>query len=559
MRISWLKSRRFKWLTIVFIVLTVLFVLYITSVYIKPPRVDFEEVENLRRENPHVDFYTYADSWLKKNEFGLWEMYLKGNEFELGVKNGILAEELIHFQEDAFVTQLRKMVPSEFYLDLLKHVVAWMNRNLDQYIPWEFRNEIYGVSLKASDEFNFIGPAYQRMLNYHAAHDIGHALQNMNLVGCTAFGVNGIRSKDGGLLVGRNLDFSMGDDFARNKIVAFYEPDSGYKFVSITWGGMIGVVSGMNEKGLTVSLNAAKSGIPKSTKTPTSILARQILQYASTIDEAYALADQSSVFVAESFLISSARDNKTVVIEKSPDGLAIYDTESDELILTNHFQSDTFKNSELTKKNRSEGSTVYRWERTKELLDREEKHDELTFVKILRDQLGKGDRSIGVGNEKAINQLVAHHSIVFAPQKLKFWISAFPYQLGSYVCYDLNKVFSDSLDIYADVFSAEGTIGEDPFLSSEAFLSWKKYRSETDKLKVMIDNKEIDGIAKHDLDAYIQLNPDYYYPYFIVGECHRLTGNHILAAKMYELSLSKDIPREVDRNSVIESKECLEE
>ncbi len=559
MKIPWLKSRRFKWLTIVFVLLTVLFILYKVSVHIKPPQADFEEVEDPRRENPYVDFYIYGDCWLKKNEFGLWEMYLEGNEFELGVRNGILAEELIHEQEDAFVTQLRKMVPSEFYLDLLKHIVAWMNRNLDQHIPWEFRNEIYGVSLKASDEFSFIGPAYQRMLNYHAAHDIGHALQNMNLVGCTAFGVNGIRSKDGGLLVGRNLDFSMGDDFARNKIVAFYEPESGYKFVSITWGGMIGVVSGMNDQGLTVSLNAAKSGIPKSTSTPTSILARQILQYASTIKEAYALADQSSVFVSESFLISSASDNKTVVIEKSPDGLAIYDTESDEIILTNHFQSDTFKNSELTKKNRSEGSTVYRWERTKELLDQEEKHDELTFVKILRDQLGKGDRSIGIGNEKAINQLVAHHSIVFAPQKLKIWISAFPYQLGSYVCYDLNKVFSDSLDIYADVFSAEGNIQEDPFLSSEAFLNWKEFMSETDKLKAMIDNKEIEGIAKQDLDAYIQLNPDYYYPYFIAGECHRLTGNHILAAKMYELSLSKEIPREVDRNKVIESKESLEE
>jgi len=195
----------------------------------------------------------------------------------------------------------------------------------------------------------------------------------------------------------------------------------------------------------------------------------------------------------------------------------------------------------------------------KELLDREEKHDELTFVKILRDQLGKGDKSIGIGNEKAINQLIAHHSIVFAPQKLKIWISAFPYQLGSYVCYDLNKVFSDSLDIYADVFSVEGNIGEDPFLSSKAFLNWKEYRSETDKLKAMIDNMEIEGITKQDLDAYIQLNPDYYYPYFIAGECHRITGNHILAAEMYELSLSKEIPREVDRNNVIESKESLKE
>ena len=384
MKIPRSRYKLIRWLIIIAVFLLALLVLYKAGVKVSPPLEDPEESKTYLRESPGKEIYTCEDSWLKLNEYGIWEMYLEGNDLELGLKNGILAEELIHEQEEAFVKQLRTMVPSEFYLNFLKSVVLWMNRNLDQYIPEEYLNEIYGVSLKASDEFNFIGPSYQRILNYHAAHDIGHALQNMNLVACTAFGVKGSRSEDRKLLVGRNFDFYMGEDFARNKIVAFYEPDSGYNFVSITWGGMIGVVSGMNDQGLTVSLNAAKSSIPVSATTPVSILARQILQYASDIQEAYELAKNSSVFVSESFLVSSARDNNTVVIEKSPDKVAIYDTESEELILTNHFQSDTFKNSELTLKNKREGASVYRWERTKELLDGTREHDERTFVEILR-------------------------------------------------------------------------------------------------------------------------------------------------------------------------------
>ena len=40
---------------------------------------------------------------------------------------------------------------------------------------------------------------------------------------------------------------------AKNKLVLFEKPDSGYAYVSVTWPGMLGVVSGMNTQGLAVS------------------------------------------------------------------------------------------------------------------------------------------------------------------------------------------------------------------------------------------------------------------------------------------------------------------
>ena len=62
----------------------------------------------------------------------------------------------------------------------------------------------------------------------------------------------------------RNFDFYVGDAFCRDKIIAFYRPSQGFKFMMITFGGMTGVLSGMNDQGLTVTINAAKSDIPSS-------------------------------------------------------------------------------------------------------------------------------------------------------------------------------------------------------------------------------------------------------------------------------------------------------
>ncbi|MEN8121047.1 MAG: C45 family peptidase, partial [Bacteroidota bacterium] len=546
------KKKRYIFPFIFLILILGLIIFFEVTVHLDPPVISDTSALKLQRKKIDNNFYTLEGSWLKKNKYGLWELYLNGNDFELGVKNGILAKELIDYQEEAFVESIKEIIPSNFYLSFLKYFVAWFNKDIDTHVPLEYKREVYGISLNASKEYDFIAPNYHRILNYHAAHDIGHALQNLNLVACTAFGVNSSRSEDSTLLIGRNMDFYTGDKFAENKIIAFYKPDSGYNFTFITWGGLIGVLTGMNDQGLTITINAAKSNIPSSAKTPVSILARKILQYASTIDEAYKIASSYETFVSESFLIASAKDKHMAIIEKSSDKIGMYERNDDEIILTNHYQGETFKNSEMTIENRKESGSVYRWERTEELLKEKEKHNVSSFATILRDQKGKGGKNIGMGNEKAINQLLAHHSVIFKPEQLQIWVSTSPYQLGEYIVYDLNTIFSDTLDFYSDVFDSSLTIKADPFINSEEYIKFKKYKEITKLLQKNLNQESIKPFDEDFFENYRKLNPEYYYTSYIIGEYYRKIKNKNKALKYYKMALQKEIPRQDEVNLIKE-------
>ena len=170
--------------------------------------------------------------------------------------------------------------------------------------------EAQAAAKRSLENMRYADGEYFFVLNYDAvtiAHGGDSAVVGRDM--------SNIKTEDGQLIIGRNFDFYAGDDFSKNKIISFVNPTEGYKFMSVTWAGMIGVVSGMNEHGLTVTINAGKSKIPLIAKTPISILTREILQYASTIDEAIAIAKKRQVFVSESIFIGSAKDKKAITID----------------------------------------------------------------------------------------------------------------------------------------------------------------------------------------------------------------------------------------------------
>ena len=266
----------------------------------------------------------WGSSSLRIDPDGLYEMRVCGGPFERGEAIGKLGEDLLYQQEKAFADKLFEMVPSSRYRAFLHYFITIFNRRMGASVPLEYRQEIKAMSASCTHEFDEFGSPYERQMQYHSAHDIGHVMQDYMLVGCTSFAVWGRESADSSLLMARNFDFYMGEEFAKNKLVLFEKPDSGYAYVSVTWPGMLGVVSGMNTQGLAVTINASKLEVPSSSATPISILVKSILQYASNIEEAETIAASFKTFVCESILVGSANDGRAVIIEKTPSAMGVY-------------------------------------------------------------------------------------------------------------------------------------------------------------------------------------------------------------------------------------------
>jgi Acyl-coenzyme A:6-aminopenicillanic acid acyl-transferase len=486
---------------------------------------------------------------LLRNPEGLWELYATGDPLQRGLTMGCLTEKLFQNQVHIFFGRVAEMVPSKLKQRLLNSLLKFYNRKLADHIPNEFKAEIYGLSEFDTHEYDFLAPRYLRNLYLHAAHDIGHAMQDLRLAGCTSFASR--TSDTGELIIGRNCDFYMNDAFAEHKVLYFIKPDSGIPFVSIAWPGLLGVVSGMNAEGLTVTINAGKSGMPGLAKTPISILAREILQYAKTTAEAEAIARSREVFVSESIMVGSAADDTAVIIEKTPKVTDVFPWGGQRpMVCANHFQGQLLAHTKANRQQRDCTHSNYRFLRMQQLLhDCTELHP-AAAIDILRNREGLDGMPLGYGNEKALNQLRAHHGVVFLPRQRKLWVSSNPWLLGKWVCYDLNTVFGTVGPQVGPVgFQVSGeAIAEDPFLHSAPYARYRQYGEAEKTMERYLAAKT--GMEPDFAERLATLNPDYWQAYFKPALYFYRTGAYAQALPLLQKALTKETATQKEREQV---------
>ncbi|MEM6995776.1 MAG: C45 family autoproteolytic acyltransferase/hydrolase, partial [Myxococcota bacterium] len=258
---------------------------YLSFTDLDPP--DIEVSPGAFEVDPTGRRLSYGRSWLDRDG-KLWRLYLEGDPVSMGDARGRLTARL--FSE--LDVQLRSAVDRRYGAWLEGWTAAmllrWDYRGADGFIDEAHRKELAAMALALPEADGDRLEAYHRLFLYQCVHGLGQRLDDVLLEG-SMFAVAPRRSstgEPGNLVIGRTLSVDLDRGTEPDRIVSFHRPDGRYPFVSVGWAGLVGVVTGINARGIFVALNAARTDDPLEEGSPLPLVLRDVLERADTLDQA---------------------------------------------------------------------------------------------------------------------------------------------------------------------------------------------------------------------------------------------------------------------------------
>lgn len=169
--------------------------------------------------------------------------------------------------------------------------------------------------------------------------------------GCTT-GVAAARAtRDGRLLMGRNLDYPIVGPWEPRLCCLFHVPSGAGEipFVSIASAGVhTGSVTSCNREGLALATHAHFGLRTSMSGVPIVILGDTIIRRARRLDEAIDIARKTPRIANWSFVIASGAEDRAVIIEMTPDETRVIEMQDAVLAHSNFFRDPQLKNHEIS-------------------------------------------------------------------------------------------------------------------------------------------------------------------------------------------------------------------
>jgi isopenicillin-N N-acyltransferase-like protein len=249
-------------------------------------------------------------------------VFLEGSPEEIGTQHAALVsepgKELLDFPKRLFVDE-----GMEFFYPL----AAQAGMSLLTNAPARYQQEIAAATKQAKLEPQVFA--------------VANTLLELRRMGCSTLIVEPTKSATGGPLFGRNFDFPPFGVLDRFGLVFVVKPHGKRAFVSVSYPGLMGVISGMNDAGLCVAtLDVYESGDDSShfdpLGVPLTLVFRQILEECTTVDEAEALLKKTHATTQANLAVCD-RDT-SAVFEITPKQVVRRNAANAALPCTNHFR-----------------------------------------------------------------------------------------------------------------------------------------------------------------------------------------------------------------------------
>lgn len=229
-------------------------------------------------------------------------LYLRGSAYERGFQHGSLMKKEIRAADKQINRYLNRML---YVPGVSKWILKWrLNRAWKKMAPFVTYDELSEMKGLADGA----GLSFREVKRLHAIPDY-----------IESFCANGVyfgkATKNGKLIHIRNLDWVKGIGVHRLAAIMVNEPDRGIPFVNIGYYGFSGVLSGVNQKGISVGQVGSDSVDETFEGTPMPFLLKRVLQNADSLEAAEKIITKNPRTSGFNYVFGDAKHRKAMAIE----------------------------------------------------------------------------------------------------------------------------------------------------------------------------------------------------------------------------------------------------
>ncbi len=236
---------------------------------------------------------------------------LRGSPYDMGYQHGALLPREVR----ASVKNVMKFVDRQAGIPWVgkwraRRVLDRTWRQMAPFVPLEAKQELRGLADGARVPLRDLQRA--------------HALPELMSATCSSFVAADQATQDGRLLHARNLDWAIQSDVQRYSALFLCRPSGRKAFVSVGWLGFIGVISGINEAGISVAEIGSETVDVNLKGIPMPFLLRQVLEESDHLEQAVRIVRTGPRTGGYNYLFADAKRKQAVALETTRQRIAVF-------------------------------------------------------------------------------------------------------------------------------------------------------------------------------------------------------------------------------------------